>query len=191
MELLQQRILRDGIVGEGSVLKVDSFLNHQIDITLLNEIGREFYRLFADLNITRIFTIESSGIAIASIAAQYFNVPVVFAKKAYSKNLEGAILTAPVTSFTKGTSYEVMVEAKFLLPSDRILIIDDFLAKGSALLALAEIVRQSGAKLCGAGIVIEKGFQEGGALVRSKGINLHSLAIIDSMQGGKIVFGRR
>lgn len=188
MELLKQRIIKDAIVRGGNVLKVDSFLNHQLDISLLNEIGKEFYKLFGDLNITRIFTIEASGIAIASIAAQYFNVPVVFAKKAFSKNLEGEILKSPVTSFTKGTSYDVMVEAKFLHTDDRILIIDDFLAKGSALLALADIVKQSGATLSGAGIVIEKGFQEGGKLVRSEGINLKSLAVIKSMDEGKIVF---
>ena len=189
MELLKQRILKDGKVKEGGVLKVDSFLNHQMDVVLINEIGREFRRRFAGENVTKILTIEASGIGIAVLAAQHFdNVPVVFAKKSKSKNLDGELYISQVESFTKGTVSEIQVSKKFVGPQDTVLIIDDFLAKGKALMGLLDIVRQSGARLAGCGIVIEKGFQEGGQLLRSQGIRLESLAIIDSMEDGVIRF---
>lgn len=181
MELLKQRINKDGIVKQGNVLKVDSFLNHQMDIALFNEIGKEFKRRFEGTNITKILTIEASGIGIACIAAQYFNVPVVFAKKAQSINLEGEVYTSKIESFTHKKVYDVIVSKKFLNPDDHILIIDDFLANGCALLGLINIVRGSGATVEGAGIVIEKGFQDGGELVRATGVRVESLAIIDSM----------
>ena len=189
MELLEQRILADGVVKEGNILKVDSFLNHQMDIGLLQEIGKEFRRLFPDESINKILTIEASGIGIAAITAQYFgNLPVVFAKKTKSKNLDGELYTAPVVSFTRGTQFDVQVAAKFLGPEDHVLVIDDFLARGQALKGLMQIVERSRAKLAGCGIVIEKGFQEGGRELRAAGVNLHSLAIIDSIEGGKIQF---
>ncbi len=189
MELLKQRILADGVVKEGNILKVDSFLNHQMDIGLLQEIGKEFRRLFPDQSINKILTIEASGIGIAAITAQYFgNAPVVFAKKTKSKNLDGELYTAPVVSFTRGTQFEVQVAAKFLGPADHVLVIDDFLARGQALKGLMQIVERSGARLAGGGIVIDKGFQEGGRQLRAAGVNLHSLAIVDSIEGGRIQF---
>ena len=189
MELLKQRILKDGHATENDVLKVDSFLNHQMDIVLLNEIGKEFRRRFNGEPITKILTIEASGIGIAAIAAQHFgNVPVVFAKKTKSRNLDGALYTAQVKSFTKGIDYDIQVSRKFIGPEDDVLILDDFLAKGEALKGLTKIVRESGAKLAGCGIVIEKGFQEGGKLLREQGIRVESLAIISSISGGKIIF---
>ena len=163
MELLKQRILQDGRATEDDVLKVDSFLNHQMDISLLNEIGKEFRRRFAGEPVTKILTIEASGIGIAAIVAQHFgNVPVVFAKKTQSRNLDGALYTARVQSFTKGTVYDIQVSRKFLGPQDCVLILDDFLARGQALQGLLKIVKDSGAKLVGCGIVIEKGFQDSG-----------------------------
>ena len=189
MELLKQRILKDGHATENDVLKVDSFLNHQMDIVLLNEIGKEFRRRFDGEPITKILTIEASGIGIAAIAAQHFgNVPVVFAKKTKSRNLDGALYTAQVKSFTKVIDYAIQVSRKFIGPEDDVLILDDFLAKGEALKGLTKIVRESGAKLAGCGIVIEKGFQEGGKLLRDQGIRVESLAIISSISGGKIIF---
>ena len=188
MELLKQRIIKDGKVKEGNVLKVDSFLNHQMDIKLFQEIGKEFKRRFEDADITKILTIEASGIGIACIAAQYFDVPVVFAKKSKTKNIAGDVYTSRVESFTHGRVYDVMVSKDFLLPEDRVLIIDDFLANGCALIGLEEIIKKAGATVAGAGIVIEKGFQRGGELIRSSGIRLESLAIIKSMDGGKIEF---
>ena len=189
MELLKQRILKDGHATENDVLKVDSFLNHQMDIVLLNEIGKEFRRRFDGEPITKILTIEASGIGIAAIAAQHFgNVPVIFAKKTKSRNLDGALYTAQVKSFTKGIDYDIQVSRKFIGPEDDVLILDDFLAKGEALKGLTKIVRESGAKLAGCGIVIEKGFQEGGKLLREQGIRVESLAIISSISGGKIIF---
>lgn len=190
MKLLQQRILKDGHLKEGNILKVDSFLNHQMDIKLLNEIGKEFKRLFSDHPITKILTIEASGIGIAAIAAQHFDdIPVVFAKKVKSKNLDGELFTSKAQSFTKGIVYDIQVAKKFLTADDHILIIDDFLAKGQALLGLIDIVQQSQANLVGCGIVIEKGFQNGGQIIRQKGIRLESLAIIDSIENNQIVFG--
>lgn len=190
MKLLEDRILKDGFVAPGGVLKVDSFLNHQIDVELYNEIGKEFKRLFGDVKVDKILTIEASGIGIACIAAQYFGVPVVFAKKAKSKNIAGDVYTSTVHSFTYGKSYDIMVSVKFLNSGENILVIDDFLANGKAALGLMEIIKNAGANVVGVGIVIEKGFQEGGKKLRSMGINLKSLAIVESMDDeGNIVFG--
>lgn len=191
MELLEKRILQDGTVKEGNILKVDSFLNHQLDVELLNEIGKEFKRLFADKKITKILTIEASGIAIASVAAQYFGVPVLFAKKAKSQNLDGELYTSVVHSYTYGKDCTITVAKKFLSPREHILIIDDFLAVGKALTGLLDIADQAGATVEGIGIVVEKGFQEGGKNLRRKGYNLHSLAIVDSMENGKLVFRKQ
>ncbi len=189
MELLKERIRRDGCVKEGNVLKVDSFLNHQMDVALLDEIGKEFFRRFGGEGVNKLLTIEASGIGIAVMAARHFdNAPVVFAKKTKSKNLDGELYTTKVKSFTKGVEYDVQVAKRFLAPTDRVLILDDFLAKGQALLGLIDIVSQSGAQLVGCGIVIEKGFQDGGALLRSKGVRLESLAIVDKMDCNGIVF---
>lgn len=189
MELLKERIRKDGIVKAGNVLKVDSFLNHQMDIQLFVEMGKEFKRRFADCPINKILTIEASGIGIACIIAQYFDVPVVFAKKSESKNIDGEVYSTQVQSYTKGRTYDIMVSKKFLNKGDQILIIDDFLANGCALLGLSQLVFDSGATLCGAGIAIEKGFQVGGEMIRSAGIRLESLAIIDQMDTDKgIVF---
>lgn len=188
MELLKQRILQDGTVRPGNILKVDSFINHQIDVALLNEIGKEFYRHFKEKKITRIITIEASGIGIACIAAQYFNVPVVFAKKAKSKNLDGDLYQTVVTSYTHGTDYTVVLEKKFLGKEDRILIIDDFLATGKAQMGLLDIAKQAGATVAGIGIVIEKGFQGGGDHLREMGYDLQSLAIVDSMSDNGLTF---
>ena len=189
MELLKQRILQDGRATEDDVLKVDSFLNHQMDIPLLNEIGKEFRRRFAGEPVTKILTIEASGIGIAAITAQQFgNVPGVFAKKTQSRNLDGALYTARVQSFTKGTVYDIQVSRKFLGPQDCVLILDDFLARGQALQGLLKIVKDSGAKLAGCGIVIEKGFQDGGRMLRAQGVRVESLAIVSSISGGKITF---
>lgn len=189
MELLKDRIRKDGKVRSGNVLKVDSFLNHQMDIDLFGEIGKEFKRRFADCEITKILTIEASGIGIACITAQNFKVPVVFAKKTQTKNIAGDVYTSKVESFTHGKTYDIIVSKDYLKPEDKILIIDDFLANGSALMGLSKLVKDAGAALAGAGIVIEKGFQEGGELVRSSGVRVESLAIIDAMtEDGKIVF---
>lgn len=190
MQLLNDRIRKDGKIKSGNVLKVDSFLNHQMDIDLFSEIGREFKRRFADAEINKILTIEASGIGIACVVAQSFKVPVVFAKKTKTKNIAGDVYTTKVESFTHGRVYDVMVSKEFLGKDDKVLLIDDFLANGKALEGLAQLVEDSGAQLVGAGIVIEKGFQAGGDLIRSKGIRLESLAIIDSMdeETGTIVF---
>lgn len=188
MQLLEQAILERGRVKDGEVLKVDAFLNHQMDVGLINELGREFHRRFADAGVTKILTIEASGIGIACITAQYFGVPVVFAKKTQSRNIDGEVLTTQVTSFTHQRNYDVIVSKRFLDPSDRVLLIDDFLAKGSALLGLISLVQQSGASIVGAGICIEKGFDVGGQAVRSQGIRVESLATIASMDANGIVF---
>lgn len=189
MKLLQERIVRDGKIKAGNVLKVDSFLNHQIDVELLNKMGEEFKRIFENDNVTKILTIEASGIGIACIAAQHFGVPVVFAKKTQTKNIAGDTYKSRVESFTHGRVYDIIVSKEFLNKDDRVLIIDDFLAKGSALNGLAQLVIDAGATLVGAGIAIEKGFQEGGALIRGKGIRVESLAIVDNMtDDGKITF---
>lgn len=188
MELLKQRILKDGEVRTGNILKVDKFLNHQLDIELLNEMGKEFKRLFKDEPINKILTIEASGIAIASIAAQYFNVPVLFAKKSKSKNIDGDVYTSNVHSFTHDKDFTIMVSQKLLTKEDRVLIIDDFLAVGKALNGLLDVVHQSGAQVCGIGIAIEKGFQGGGDKLREAGYHLESLAIIDNMDDNIIKF---
>ena len=190
MKLLEERIQRDGTVKAGNVLKVDSFLNHQMDIDLFNEMGKEWASLFADCPITKILTVEASGIGIACVAAQHFHVPVVFAKKTQSLNIDGEVYSTKIQSFTHGRVYDVSVSKKFLSPEDHILIIDDFLANGCALEGLIEIVKEAGAKVEGIGIAVEKGFQKGGDLIRSKGIRLESLAIVESMdaQTGEIVF---
>ena len=188
MQLLKERILKDGVVKPGNILKVDSFLNHQMDIKLFAEIGREFKRRFADCQINKILTIEASGIGIACLAAQYFHVPVVFAKKVQSKNLDGDIYTTKVASFTHGKEYTIRVSKKFITAEDTVLIIDDFLAKGKALIGLMDILKQAGAKLAGCGICIEKGFQEGGSIIRGMGVNLQSLAIVDLDENGGMVF---
>lgn len=188
MELLKQRIMTDGRVMSGNVLKVDSFLNHQMDIALLNEMGKEFFERYRDCGINKILTIEASGIGIACIAAQYFNVPVVFAKKNPTKNIAGEVYSTPVESFTHGKTYNIIVSKRFLNEEDRVLIIDDFLAKGAALLGLINLVTSAGATVVGAGIAIEKGFQEGGTLVRERGIRVESLAIIDSMTDDSLTF---
>ncbi|SHO45197.1 xanthine phosphoribosyltransferase [Anaerocolumna xylanovorans] len=190
MKLLQDRIRRDGVIKSGNVLKVDSFLNHQMDIELLNEVGKEFKRIFEGYPINKILTIEASGIGIACITAQYFKVPVVFAKKAQSINIDGAVYSAKIESFTHKKTYDVIVSKKFISPEDRILIIDDFLANGCALAGLIDIVRSAGAAVEGIGIVIEKGFQSGGELIRNMGVRLESLAIVESMnaENGTIEF---
>lgn len=190
MKLLEDRIRKDGKVKEGNVLKVDSFLNHQMDIRLFGEIGKEFKRLFADAEINKILTIEASGIGIACVAAQYFDVPVVFAKKNKTKNIAGDVYTSQVESFTHGRVYDIMVSKEFLGKGDKVLLIDDFLANGKALEGLADLVKTSGAELVGAGVVIEKGFQPGGDMLRAGGIRLESLAIVESMdeKTGMITF---
>ena len=181
MNFLEERILKDGIVKEGNVLKVDSFLNHQMDIDLFDEMGKEFRKRFADKQINKILTIEASGIGIACIVAKHFNVPVVFAKKSKSINLEGEMLVAEVESFTHKCKNNVIVAQKFLSPEDHILIIDDFLANGCALQGLIQIVQSAGAVVEGIGIAIEKGFQSGGRMIRNLGFQLESLAIVESM----------
>lgn len=190
MNFLEERIAMDGIVKEGNVLKVDSFLNHQMDIRLFDEIGAEFKRRFADAGINKILTIEASGIGIACIAARHFDVPVVFAKKSKSINIEGEVYVAEVESFTHKCKNNVIVSKKFLNPEDRVLIIDDFLANGCALQGLISIVNESGATVEGIGIAIEKGFQPGGRIIRNLGYHLESLAIVDSMnaEDGTISF---
>lgn len=181
MQLLKERIRKEGKVKEGNVLKVDSFLNHQMDVGLFTEIGKEFKRRFEDSGINKILTIEASGIGVACIVAQYFKVPVVFAKKSQTKNIAGDTYTCQVESFTHGRIYDVIVSKEFLGSEDRVLIIDDFLANGAALLGLSQLVKDSGATLVGAGIVIEKGFQPGGKIVRDSGVRVESLAIVDRM----------
>lgn len=190
MKLLEERIRRDGTVKAGNVLKVDSFLNHQMDIDLFNEMGKEWARLFADRPVTKILTVEASGIGIACVAAQHFHVPVVFAKKTQSLNIDGEVYTTKIESFTHKRVYDVIVSKKFLSPEDHVLIIDDFLANGCALEGLIKIVQKAGATVEGIGIAVEKGFQKGGDLIRSKGVRLESLAIVESMDAetGEITF---
>lgn len=190
MKLLEERIRKDGTVKAGNVLKVDSFLNHQMDIDLFNEMGKEWARLFADRKITKILTVEASGIGIACVAAQHFHVPVVFAKKSQSVNIDGEVYSTKIESFTHKRVYDVIVSKKFLHPEDHILIIDDFLANGCVLEGLIDIVNKAGASVEGVGIAVEKGFQKGGDLIRSKGIRVESLAIVESMDDktGEITF---
>ena len=181
LQLLEDRVLKDGVVREGSVLKVDSFLNHQLDIPLFVEMGREFARIFDGCEINKVLTIEASGIAIACFAAQQIGCPVVFAKKSRTKNIAGDLWHSKVESYTHGKIYDVVVSRDFLGPNDRVLIIDDFLANGAALTGLINMVQQSGATLVGAGIAIEKAFQPGGDLLRSRGVRIESLVRIKSM----------
>ena len=190
MKLLEERIKKDGIVKPGNVLKVDNFLNHQMDIALFNEMGKEFKRLFADCKVNKILTIEASGIGIACIVAQYFDVPVVFAKKAQSINIDGDVYSTKIQSFTHQRVYDVIVSKKYLNPEDHILIIDDFLANGCALEGLIDLVQSAGATVEGIGIAFEKGFQSGGRIIRNLGFQLESLAIVDGMDAstGQIFF---
>lgn len=181
MNFLEERIINDGIVKEGNVLKVDSFLNHQMDISLFEQMGEEFKRRFADKTINKILTIEASGIGIACVVAKYFNVPVVFAKKSKSINIEGEMYIAEVESFTHKCKNQVIVSKKFLNSDDKVLIIDDFLANGCALQGLISIVNEAGGTVEGIGIAIEKGFQSGGRIIRNLGYQLESLAIVESM----------
>lgn len=190
MNFLEEKIVKDGIVKEGNVLKVDSFLNHQMDIDLFNKMGEEWKKRFEGKNINKILTIEASGIGIACIVAQHFKVPVVFAKKAKSINLEGEMYTAEVESFTHKNKNQVIVAKKFLNEDDHVLLIDDFLANGCALQGLIQIVQSAGATVEGIGIAIEKGFQQGGTIIRNLGFQLESLAIVDDMncETGEITF---
>lgn len=188
MKLLEERILKDGHIGKGNVLKVDSFLNHQIDVDFICELGKEFYRLYKDSSVTKILTIEASGIGIACLTAQYFGVPVVFAKKTPTNNIYADIYSAQVHSYTHNKDYDIYVSRQFLSKDDRVLIIDDFLAKGSALMGLLTLIEKSGAKTIGAGIVIEKAYQNGGKLVRDTGVRVESLAKIKEMNENGIVF---
>lgn len=190
MNFLEERILKDGIVKAGNVLKVDSFLNHQMDVSLMDEMGKEFYNRFKDLNITKVLTIEASGIAIACFAAKYFNVPVVFAKKTQSVNIDGDVYVAEVESFTHKNKNNVIVSKKYLNENENVLIIDDFLANGCALQGLISITESAGATVAGIGIAIEKGFQIGGRVIRNLGYRLESLAIVESMdhESGTVVF---
>ena len=181
MNFLEERILRDGIVKEGNVLKVDSFLNHQMDIELLDQMGKEFYERFKDLPITKVLTIEASGIAIACFVAKYFGVPLLFAKKSKSVNIDGDMYVAEVESFTHKIKNQVIVSKKFLQKGDHVLIIDDFLANGCALQGLISITQDAGATVEGIGIAVEKGFQMGGTVIRNLGYKLESLAIVESM----------
>lgn len=181
MNFLERKITECGIVKEGNILKLDSFLNHQMDVSLLDEIGKEFHRRFSDISITKILTIEASGIAIACAAAKYFDVPVLFAKKSKSVNLDGDLYVAEVESYTHKNRNQVVVSKRFINADDRILIIDDFLANGCALKGLTSIVESAGATIEGIGIAVEKGFQVGGKLIRDMGFRLESIAIVDSM----------
>ena len=190
MNFLEERIVKDGIVRAGNILKVDSFLNHQIDVSLMEEMGREFHRRFAHTGINKVLTIESSGIAIACFAAKEFSAPLVFAKKSKSLNIDADTYTAEVESFTHKNTNTVIVSKKFLSPEDKVLIVDDFLANGCALRGLISIVEAAGATVEGIGIAIEKGYQQGGKMIREMGYDLYSLAIVDAMndETGEIVF---
>ena len=190
MKILEDRIRKDGVVKPGNVLKVDSFLNHRMDVGLFREMGKEWKRLFADCPINKILTIEASGIGIACIVADQFDVPVVFAKKSQSINLDGEMYSTKIESFTHKKTYDVIVSKKFLSADDHVLVIDDFLANGCAINGLIELIDEAGATLEGVGIAIEKGFQQGGKVIRDKGIRLESLAIVESMndETGEIVF---
>ena len=181
MKLLEERIRKDGTIRGTEVLKVDRFLNHQMDIKLINEIGKEFYRLFGDCGVNKILTIEASGIGIACITAQFFGVPVIFAKKNKTKNIAGDVYTSKVESFTHGKVYDIIVSKEFLGPQDKVLLIDDFLANGSALQGLIKLVRDAGAELVGAGICVEKAFQPGGDMIRAMGVRVESLARVKAM----------
>ena len=188
MKLLEERILKDGQVFPGNILKVDSFLNHQMDIDLLNKMGEEILRLYKDCSVNKILTIESSGIGIACIAAQFFNCPVLFAKKTRTKNIASSVYKTQVRSFTHGIEYDVIVSKDFLGENDRVLIVDDFLAEGNALVGLIDLCAQAGAEIAGCAIAVEKGFQQGRERIEKKGIRVESLAIIESMSDNKVTF---
>lgn len=190
MDLLKQKILSEGEVYKGNILKVDGFLNHRIDVPFMRMVGKEFHRLFKDENVNKILTIEASGIAIGALVAQEFECPLVFAKKTKTKNIAGDVYTSKVESFTHGTTYDIMVSKRFLDENDRVLIVDDFLAIGNALNGLIQLVKDSGAALVGCGTVIEKGFQHGGDRLREQGIRVESLAIVESMdcESGQVFF---
>ncbi|MBC7765450.1 MAG: xanthine phosphoribosyltransferase [Hyphomonadaceae bacterium] len=188
MDLLKDRISKDGEVLSRDVLKVDSFLNHQMDVGLLDEMGKEFARLFCDVKVDKIVTVEASGIAVACFAARYFDVPVVFAKKHATSTLTGEAYESAVYSFTKQTTFHIRISKKYLKPCENILVIDDFLANGKAALGLIDLVHQAGANLMGVGVVIEKGFQNGGDILRKMGIRVESLAIIEAMNGHTITY---
>ena len=188
MKLLEDRIIKDGQVFPGNILKVDSFLNHQIDVTLLSEMGKEIKRLYENEGINKILTIEASGIAIACIAANYFDCPVLFAKKTKTKNIANSVYKTQVRSFTHGTEYDVIVSKDFIGENDKVLIVDDFLAEGNALLGLIDLCNQAGAKVAGCAIAVEKGFKPGREKVESKGIRVESLAIVERMEDDKVIF---
>lgn len=188
MKLLEERILKDGQVFPGNILKVDSFLNHQIDVELLNKMGEEILRLYKDCGVNKILTIEASGIGIACITAQFFNCPVLFAKKTKTKNIAASVYKTQVRSFTHGVEYDVIVSKDFISENDKVLIIDDFLAEGNALLGLIDLCHQAGAEVVGCAIAVEKGFQQGRQRVESKGVRVESLAIVESMAECKVTF---
>lgn len=188
MNLLQERIRKEGKVLPGNIVKVDGFLNHRVDVAFLKEIAEEFYRIFKDEKPTMIATIEASGIALATVCADRFGVPMIFAKKAKSDNIEGGLYKSEIFSYTYKKKVNLILSAEWLSPSERVLIIDDFLANGEALRGLLDIIQQSGAETVGVGIAVEKGFQPGGARLREQGVNLHSLAIIESADNGEIIF---
>lgn len=193
MKLLEERIVKDGIVKKGNVLKVDSFLNHQMDVGLFKEMGKEWKRIFEGVEINKILTIEASGIGIACVVAAEFNVPVVFAKKSQSINIDGSVYSTKIESFTHKRVYDVIVSKKYLSKEDKILVIDDFLANGCAVNGLIDLIHESGATLQGVGIAIEKGFQEGGKLLRERGVRVESLAIVDDMndETGELTFRKQ
>ena len=188
MKLLEERIAKDGKVFPGNILKVDSFLNHQIDVSLLCEMGKEIKRLYSDCEINKVLTIEASGIGVACIIAQFFNCPVLFAKKTKTKNIANAVYKTQVASFTHGTTYDVIVSKDFLSADDKVLIVDDFLAEGNALIGLIDLCNQAGAEVKGCAIAVEKGFQQGGKRIRDMGIRVESLAIVDSMSDDSLTF---
>lgn len=190
MKLLEDRILEDGQVFPGNILKVDSFLNHQIDVDLLNKMGGEILRLYKDCGVNKILTIEASGIGIACIAAQFFNCPVLFAKKTKTKNIASSVYKTQVRSFTHAMEYDVVVSKDFLGENDKVLIIDDFLAEGNALVGLIDLCQQAGAGVAGCAIAVEKAFQQGRERVEAKGVRVESLAIIESMTDGGVIFKR-
>ncbi len=191
MKLLEEKIIKDGQVFPGNILKVDSFLNHQIDVGLLNKMGEEIKRLYEGAEINKILTIEASGIGIACVVAQYFGCPVLFAKKTKTKNIAADVYKTIVPSFTHGVDYEVIVSKNFLSKDDKVLIIDDFLAEGNALLGLIDLCEQAGASVAGCAIAIEKGFQNGAEKVMAKGVRVESLAIVEAMNDGAITFTQR
>lgn len=188
MKLLEERILKDGQVFPGNILKVDAFLNHQIDVKLINKMGEEIKRLYADCGVNKILTIEASGIGIACITAQFFDCPVLFAKKTKTKNIANSVYKTQVRSFTHGVQYDVIVSKDFIGENDTVLIIDDFLAEGNALLGLIDLCHQAGAKVAGCAIAVEKGFQNGRKRVEEKGVRVESLAIVESMADGTVTF---